>query len=85
MARKSPAVEAAQEQPTAETTDPFDGVPRWKYSGLDRRIYVNVPVTVDPGDVVPASSIPSMDGFWTPTTDAYTRTPDNFDGGVIGG
>jgi hypothetical protein len=87
---KTPADDAAVEQSAAETSadpfaDPFAGVPCWRYAGPDRRIYVDVPVTVDPGDVVPAAKIPSGDGFWAPTNVAYTRVPDNFDGGVTGG
>lgn len=87
MAREKPsaAAPAVETETPAVKTHPFAGVPCWEYRGPDRRIYVDVPVTVDPGDVVPVAKIPSGDGFWVASTAPYTRVPDNFNGGVTGG
>lgn len=57
-----------------------DELPRWRYVGPDRRIYTSVPVTVDPGDVVPCAEIPASDGFWQETDQPYNRLPDNHTG-----
>lgn len=78
-AKRAP-VDAAPPAEVVEMPDRFEGVPRWKYTGPDRRIYTSVPVTVDPGDVVPCAVIPADDGFWAETSEPYNRLPDNYPG-----
>ena len=78
-AKTAPVDDAPPTEP-AGMPDRFEGVPRWKYVGTDRRIYTSVPVTVDPGDVVPCAVIPASDGFWQQTDQPYNRLPDNHAG-----
>jgi hypothetical protein len=76
-AKRAP-VDAAPLAEIAEMSDRFEGVPRWKYVGTERRIYTNVPVTVDQGDVMPHAEIPAEDGCWESATGDYNRLPDNY-------
>jgi len=52
----------------------------WKYDGPSERVYIDVPVTVSPGDVVELDSVPAEDGWWSEvgaTGDGRLVRPDN--------
>jgi hypothetical protein len=53
------------------------GWPSWRYDGPPR-IYTNVPVTVQAGDVIAWPEPPADDGCWKRVAAAPTRTPDNY-------
>lgn len=83
MARaKSPSDNAAQTTaPPAviqPIPDPFANVPKWQYVGPGERVYVDVPVTVQPGDIIPRATIPANDGNWEPTDQAPNKHADNY-------
>lgn len=56
-------------------TDPWGN---WRYIGPAGRVYMNVPVTPEPGDVICWPAIPAEDGAWEPTDEPITRQPDNW-------
>lgn len=58
--------------------DVLDEWARWRYDGPTGRIYTNIPVTPDPGDVIAWCDDPGGDGAWTLTADPVSRRPDNW-------
>lgn len=76
MARTPAADAVPPPADPATPTVPVSSV-TWLYNGPPGRTYTNVPVTVDPGDVVAWPDPPANDGAWTPTDVPATRLPDN--------
>ncbi len=78
----APVVEAAATPtptppvPTPETPA-SSGWGTWRYTGPPGRVYVDIPVTVDPGDVVSWPTEPGTDGCWEPDPGPATKRPDN--------
>ena len=52
-------------------------MPAWRYTGPVERLYMSVPVTVAPGDIVAWPTIPAEDGCWEPDAGPATTLPDN--------
>jgi len=71
------AVPLAQESPAAADEAPALAWGRWVYTGPPGRIYADIPVTPDPGDVIAWHSPPAADGCWTETDLPESRMPDN--------
>jgi hypothetical protein len=89
MSRSTPAADAVMPEPSAEPSAPeveavvpeVDAGPdwgNWRYLGPAGRIYTNVPVTPEPGDVITCLGIPAGDGAWEQTDADVTRQPDNW-------
>lgn len=78
-----PAADTAAPETTPET--PAAGTPAnpapppdcWRYVGEVPRTYVDVPVTVAPGDVIAHDGPPAADGNWQPDPGPATRRRDN--------
>lgn len=52
----------------------------WRYDGPSERVYVSVPVTVSPGDVIERNEVPAEDGWWSEVGkvgDGRLVRPDN--------
>lgn len=67
--------DAPAEEPT-ESEAPLEPS-SWRYVGDVPRTYTNVPVTIDPGDVITWTGLPAGDGNWEPANEPATRLPDN--------
>ncbi len=63
------------DQAVDEPTGPPDPT-CWEYQGPER-LYMHIPVTVRPGDVIKHAGPPADDGCWTPHDGPATRHPDN--------
>jgi hypothetical protein len=73
-ARMPAPANATPAKAPAERLD-TDGPGAYRYDGPAERTYAEVPVTVQPGDVV---QLPRrLDVHWSPTDASPTRLPDN--------
>lgn len=53
-------------------------VSRWRYVGDVERLYMSVPVTVQPGAVIEHAGRPADDGWWEAAGESeVTHLPDN--------
>lgn len=71
----APAPEPAE--PAAAVDTPAESVwGNWLYTGPSGRIYTNIPLHAEPGNVVTCFGAPGVD--WAATTDEPNVRPDNW-------